>query len=233
MCAEERYDVWHHHLCVTAAYLVDDIFPDANLENSAVSYLVEQLFGDVGDHVFVRVDEGDDTVDGVVVDGRLERDAFPDLRIRAADFAERRAVGYHGGDFHKTVASGESEVVAVLNHVDDDGFVRRVTEDEREDVVVGADEIMSVSLESDMRLLCRLLSLHRDDVDGAFREITVTVADDERRRSDVPRLDIMGYIDNGSVGKRRQNGAFHCRDVIVGLSPIACKSYDCHCFAVF
>ena len=130
MCAEERNDVGHHHLCVAATYLVDDVFSDANLENSSVSYLVEQLFGDVGDHVFVRVNEGDDTMDGIVVDGWLECDAFPDLWIRAADFAERRAVGYHGGDFYKTVASGESEVVAVLNHVDDDGFVRRVTEDE-------------------------------------------------------------------------------------------------------
>ena len=179
MGAEERHDVGHHHLGVAAAYLVDDIFPDADLESPAVAYLFKQFFGDVRHHVLVGVDEGDDSVDGVGVDSRLEGDAFPDLRVRLANLAEWHAVGYHRRHLHETVAGGEGEVVGVLNHLDGDGFIRGVAEDEREDVVVGADEIMSVGFQGDMRLVGRLLGLHRDDMDGAFREVLVAVSDDE------------------------------------------------------
>ena len=95
MSAKQGHLLGDRHLGVAAAYFVDGVFPDSYLETPAVSNFFEQFFGDVRDGVLVRIDEGDDSVDGVVVDGRLERQAFPDLRIRTADLAEWYAFGNH------------------------------------------------------------------------------------------------------------------------------------------
>ena len=155
--AKERHYVRYSHFSIAAAHLVDAIFSNSDLKITTISDLVEQLFGDVCHDIFVRVDEGDDAVDRVAVDGRLEGDAFADLRIWLAYLAERQPLSYHRRHFHETVAGGECEEIGILDHLDRDSFVRQIAQNQREDVVVGAYEIMSVGFQRDMRLVGRLL----------------------------------------------------------------------------
>src|SRR5512137_485755 len=89
------------------------------------------------------------------------------------------------GDLGKNIPSGEGEIVRILDHVELNHLFGFLVEDEREDAVVGPDEVVAVVEYQCVGRLNRSLLDNTEDVDRSFGEIAVAVPYDEGRLGEV------------------------------------------------
>ena len=122
---------------------------------------------------------------------RTKRDSFDDFFPDGAEFLQRLSGGYMAGDLCEKVACRERKVIGILDDIEFDDQGRLFVENQGKNPIVGSNEVVSVMKNQCMRRLNGCFAVYGNDVNGAFREITVGMFDNKCRLVEIKRGNIM------------------------------------------
>ena len=92
-----------------------------------------------------------------------------------AQFFDRFSLGDMRGHFYKHIPGWKCEVIGILNNIQVDYCFRKFIEDEREDPVIGTDEIMTIVNDQCMRVLDRGFTADTQNMNGSFGKIFINM----------------------------------------------------------